>query len=708
MNRLLTFTICLMSITMTHADVVLDTLVSRGNRAYAYSQPTKIKLYADSIATILNSGAIKGDVLKDYMVSMLKLYGNYHYETAELDSAERYYNRARAIIAENQKTNFHGNDLLMLRELAQLFYRQARYDEAVAVMSETNDRLEYNTPYLIGDKDWLITKLTYAICLARVKRFDEALQIAHIELKNALDKTNLDYAKAQRMYAKILLLADTDKTGALTAYKAYFKKQRDEAMQNFTTMNATERQYYWQTLRPFIADCYLLESADPGFLYNVTLFAKGLLLQVSRLSAEGSPSEKALKSLGYTWLDIQKRLKKGEAAIEFIQYDKHCTQQMAALLLKSTGKPQFIPLTSPDEILSIAGKALQTTDRTGKDRLYSDEVLSAKIWTRHLLSSLVGVKNLYFAPDGYMHRLAIEYMPQVKAMDMHRLTSTRRLMETSSFDSQSAMLLFGGINYDLDKASGVVDENDISAFFNYQGSRFPRLSESSNEAIEIFNSRKNTTDTLLLASSASEKNFRTLAPNYSSILVSTHGDFCSKTPVATDLKPALGDSEMSQNIMAFAGVNSHLLDNSQNYSLTTDGLLSAKELASLNLSKCELFTISACQSALGEISADGVFGLQRGLKNAGVDAMLLSLWNVNSEATAMLMREFYSRLSTGEPMTSAWKNARQKLFDSEKVIIGNGYIFDPATMSNVPATTTSSAFNTPQYTNAFILIDAIN
>lgn len=687
---------------------VVDSLIARGNRCYELSQPSKIKLYADSAAFILSSGNFEDDSRKDYVVSVLKLYGNYHYEIANLDSAAHYYNRAKAIMDKNPDTDFRTNRLLLPREFAQLYYRMGDYGSALESMEEVDSILEYNQPYEIGSDDWLITKMTYAMCLARMDRIDEALEIAATELENANSKEGLPYAKAQRMYAKIKLLANVDRKGTLAAYKDYFSVQKQYARLNFAKMNADEREEYWQTLRPFMTDCYLLEDTDSGFLYDVTLFSKGLLLQLTKISGEGHATEKSLKTLDWRWTDIQKRLKPGEAAMEYIQYYKKGEAAMGALILKPTGKPQFIRLTSPDKIMSIAGEALNSTNRNFKDKLYSDETIQSLVWTDTLLPVLEKVKKIYFAPDGYLHRLAIEYMPQVEGKDLYRLTSTRSLMEErKEYSYTDPILAFGDINYDLDKSPGQSACNDKTAFLNYIGTQFPRLSAAHDETKSIILNRNIPEDSRISASEASEGQFRNLSPGYHTILISTHGDFRKKVPVSTDIKPVMADDVMSESILAFAGINSYLTEQRFDASNNYDGILSARELSQIDLTECRLFTASACQTALGEITSDGVFGLQRGLKNAGVEAMLLSLWNVNGEATSELMRSFYENLGSGMSIHNAFKAARKKLLSGDAAETVS-YIFDAATMASRSVVVKNKVFGSPQYSNAFILIDAID
>ncbi|MBS1807013.1 MAG: CHAT domain-containing protein [Acidobacteria bacterium] len=73
----------------------------------------------------------------------------------------------------------------------------------------------------------------------------------------------------------------------------------------------------------------------------------------------------------------------------------------------------------------------------------------------------------------------------------------------------------------------------------------------------------------------------------------------------------------------------------------TDGFLLAHEVYNLKL-QADLVTLSACQTGLGkEVRGEGIVGMTRGLMYAGAARVVVSLWNVDDDATAALMERFY-------------------------------------------------------------------
>ncbi len=75
------------------------------------------------------------------------------------------------------------------------------------------------------------------------------------------------------------------------------------------------------------------------------------------------------------------------------------------------------------------------------------------------------------------------------------------------------------------------------------------------------------------------------------------------------------------------------------------GVLTSDEVEMLDLEGCQLVTLSACETGLGEQhSGEGVLGLQRAFHAAGARAVCASLWDVNDVAASVLMEQFHGNL----------------------------------------------------------------
>jgi CHAT domain-containing protein len=93
-----------------------------------------------------------------------------------------------------------------------------------------------------------------------------------------------------------------------------------------------------------------------------------------------------------------------------------------------------------------------------------------------------------------------------------------------------------------------------------------------------------------------------------------------------------------------------------------DGILTAAEVANMDLSNTKLVVLSACETGLGKIeSSEGTFGLKRGFKLAGVDQIIVSLWKVPDNETMELMTLFYSDLSITKDIDSSFNKAQKEM-----------------------------------------------
>ena len=135
-----------------------------------------------------------------------------------------------------------------------------------------------------------------------------------------------------------------------------------------------------------------------------------------------------------------------------------------------------------------------------------------------------------------------------------------------------------------------------------------------------------TSKTLKYEEESTEEFLKKEANNYNIIHLATHGNFNSEQPLYSFLLFAPTENE--------------------------DGQLAVHEVFGLNLN-ARLVTLSACQTGLGDISqGDELVGLSRGFLYAGASAIIVSLWSVADDPTAILMTRFHSYLANHSLLTA--------------------------------------------------------
>lgn len=643
-----------------------------------------------------------------------RLDGCSHFLTGNYTAAERELRAALFL-----KPNDYEFANAVHDDLAQLYYKQKKYAEAlfhITTILKTPPFSE-NYRFPIEDKDRQDIESQYALCLARCGQFDEAL----IAIGKVMKRCNklLDpqgYAEALRKKAKILVLQEehNGKRSFTTVqcYKEYLRITKDYVDNHFIDLTAAEREQYWMTEYPFVTDCYRLEERDPGLLYDVALFSKAVLLLTERLfkpEMDRMQRKEALASVRNTWKDLQKRLPDSVAAIEFISYEKGDNDYLGALVLRSNyTAPKFVPIASLADILEHVSpdgcpvqeilSDPQCSDEL--DSLYSDRQLKSLLWNNQLVREIGDAKNIYFAPDGIFHQLEIEYLiPDcLQGKRFFRMTSTRLLNEPHPKIRSNRMLMTGGINFlsESNDISNTHYNNDWLAYLLMSSLQpdIPDIPGTLEEINTIKVLRSMPHDTSLTADEATESRVKKLlSDNYPLVHFSTHGFFDDAFSVGTDIRPSHADLQLSHSCLFLSGAQTNLHDKTFNAS-KPDGVLSARELSQLDLSGVDLMVLSACQSGLGYITPDGVFGLQRGLKRAGVRAVIASLWAIDDEATVVFMNLFYSNLKNGLSLYDAFNLARQQLRSKTTInrLHGHYYI---------------TSFDHPYFYNAFILIDGI-
>ncbi len=413
-----------------------------------------------------------------------------------------------------------------------------------------------------------------------------------------------------------------------------------------------------------------------------------------------------LENTDVSWKDVQKELGSKDIAIEFISCNVDSVKQLnsALLLRKGYTFPKWVPIADKHEI----DKYLTNGDM---DSLYN------VLW-RPFEEELEGVENIYFSPSGELHSIPMEYLVcndkryMCEKFNLYRLSSTQKLVNRNSSGKYQKAVLYGGLDYEselvkqqseiqnnnslyqekLDRGlmGSILNRNGFEPLINTQleVSEIASVLESSNIKCNIFTGTKGI-----------EETFKAMSGIPNDILhISTHGMYLRKNGVreikyknnfnfirTEDTPVSLpGDEALSRSFLVMSGGNM-LTRHREIPEGSDDGILTAKEISNLDLFGVDIVVLSACQTGLGDISGEGVYGLQRGFKKAGVNTILMSIDKVDDEATRILMVEFYKNLMNG-------KTKHQSLRDAQKYLrsVDNG------------------KYDDPKYWASFIMLDGID
>ena len=600
-----------------------------------------------------------------------------------------------------------------------------------------------------------------------------------------LGKAHPDYATSTRKRAEILMAAGR-KAEAAGWFGRYFSLTRSHVLRTFAFLTAKQRQDFWYSRQPLVAECYETEDAAPSLLYSVALFSKSLLLQTERdvrsaaardtatarlfalvetlrsragadsltperrtqLEARAYAAERQLMGrlaeykaladgMSITPADVAARLGKGEAAVEFVRYGKKGSRRYAALVLRHGGGVSFVPLWSEDSLLGFrlaggltVGEAVASLRSTAKNSLYADSAASAMVWgpLKWLLASCT---KIYFAPDGALHTLAIENMPDATEARARlcRLSSTRELLAGGKGTGGGALVM-GGLSYDScdtthtadakpDRtASRVLNSLQLPPAARGLYAYLPQTAAEADTIAAMLGGTGGAGALCLKGTHGTETALGRLAAGRAVIHIATHG-FCldaagDDEPLAYCRDSLREDASLNRAGLIMAGANRMVNPAFKAYD---DGILLASEVARLRLDSCAVVTLSACQTGLGPVTPDGVFGLQRGLKKAGAAAIVASLWNVDDRATRLLMTSFYANMAKGMAPWQALASAREALRSHTEQITVETEDYDTSrpqvrrlgrwVWPKKTRTETIRPYADPQYWAAFIVIDGL-
>ncbi|PTM11953.1 MAG: hypothetical protein DA407_00280 [Bacteroidetes bacterium] len=404
-------------------------------------------------------------------------------------------------------------------------------------------------------------------------------------------------------------------------------------------------------------------------------------------------------SLIKNWKQSQSALDTNEIAVEFSHFNltnkgkkTDSIMYVAYVYDAASENPKMIPLFEERELKLILEK-----NKTPNE-LYQSPELYSLVW-KPLDKYIEKNAHVYFALSGLLNQVSLPAISDGKDVliskyNLEQLSSTDALVNKQNEPDISSTLFIGGINYeysvDSDEEQIIVDSNaynylESASFSNSRGTKMRGESwtELPGALAEIetlsskFEAKVNSVNTLS-KKDATEANFKKISGNSPSILhIATHGFFYEnlnrdvqfETDLSTEDQYRLAEDPLLRSGLILAGANYAWKNNSKPNNEEEDGILTAMEISNLDFSNTNMVVLSACETGLGDIEgSEGVYGLQRAFKMAGVDIIVMSLWKVPDAETAEFMNAFYSNWLDGENLKLAFNNAQrimQKKYKNE-------------------------------------------
>ena len=417
------------------------------------------------------------------------------------------------------------------------------------------------------------------------------------------------------------------------------------------------------------------------------------------LIANNLPSESMLlEFFRYHEVDFKAIPAKGERIIKSTRY--------CAFIMPS-GQPdnvKLIDLGEADEIdrliaaykSKVTGKGEQARNRivreTISDQAETDmgtsEGLALYSYLIAPLKAAIGnCRHLIIAPDSQISLFPFEVIPTPEGgylADQYRISyvgvgrDILRFISQIPGKSESALVM---ASPDFDLVAG--KKKKISKLSPDNGRRSRDFSKGS-EPYHLLKGAKLEGKTIgkqlgikpLLGKDALEGHLKSVSSPYI-LHIATHGFFLKDQEMPAN-KAGIGfgspgemsmqrlsgegiENPMLRSGLVLAGVNTWM-KNGELPPEAEDGVLTAEDVTTLDLTNTNLVVLSACDTGLGDVKiGEGVFGLRRAFALAGAKTLVMSLWKVSDVCTQELMEDFYRRILAGTPKADALREAQLKL-----------------------------------------------
>lgn len=302
-----------------------------------------------------------------------------------------------------------------------------------------------------------------------------------------------------------------------------------------------------------------------------------------------------------------------------------------------------------------------------------------------IADELRGVETIYYSPSGKLHEIALEYCLDANGQivcenyKVFRLTSSAMICNRRNSTKYHHYSVWGGIDIE-DIQFECIEDTCLTTYDTRQFSYLQDSFKAAKQIVEELSADKDIVVDFYHDTTTTEYNFKSMSgKDIDAFLIETHGIITSECSIS----PKSNNAPLNTHALALSGAVS-VMDTGICPAGIEDGLITEDEIAQLDFSSMDIAVISACKSALGKFEWDGVHGLMRGFKTAGVNSLVMTLDDVVDYVSGELWIQFFRNLTNGQSKREALLN-------------GIRYI---KSMDN-------AAYSHPSYWTPFILIDGI-
>jgi CHAT domain-containing protein len=381
--------------------------------------------------------------------------------------------------------------------------------------------------------------------------------------------------------------------------------------------------------------------------------------------------------------EIMSGLPSDAALIGYLRYEPPAVGAQASapryagfVIASRTSAPLLVDIgTAPAIERLVSGWRAQASVRPGVATVSgAGEALRRAVWDP-LAKHAGSASRIFIVSDGALSLVNFAALPRPgsgylveDARLLHYLSVERDLLSVASADSRRSALIVGGPTFESARPTAVAALRTATDCRGARPLSFRDLPAARAEAAEVSTllMQRGVGDTTLLRGAEATETAVKRAMNGRRVVhLATHGFFLGSgcEPARSGTRavggvvaasaPRATRNPLRLAGLAFAGVGRQHPDG------TDDGILTAEEIASLDLRGTEWAVLSACDTGLGEIrSGEGVLGLRRAFQIAGARTVIMSLWSVEDQATRRWMQALYdARLTHDLDTASAMRAA---------------------------------------------------